>query len=308
MLPFYSHFITSIGPWTLTRSREWFQQCLFPCPHALPIQAATTAGERDGPNASPALSTFYVVLTLHASHRQTVDAFSIPQFPWLAFSRPFVRASVHSIAPGTPQTSPPAPFFLSTPFDTAGSYGTLRPGVLRTNCGTVVFPPWLCVSWTLRTLPWPWDEQSSNDRVGGWGPWCPPSRPRTLFSFFILSMLFHFFGSWVHGLASSTAQRTLGPRLSISGTASIVALYPLIIARNVIACFMGSIVNAIISTPNYAKRRKRVSDVRPSTLLSRINVTGADTPNVPSVMSGFLFKNTSVIFNRRRGGKGHRGT
>ena len=128
------------------------------------------------------------------------------------------------------------------------------------------------------------------------------------FSFFILSMLFHFFGSWVHGLASSTAQRTLGPRLSISGTASIVALYPLIIARNVIACFMGSIVNAIISTPNYAKRRKRVSDVRPSTLLSRINVTGADTSNVPSVMSGFLFKSTSVIFNRRRGGKGHRGT
>ena len=96
MFPFYSHFITSIGPWTLTRSREWFQQCLFPCPHPLPIQAATTAGERDGPNASPALSTFYVVLTLHASHRQPVDAFSIPQFPWLAFSRPFVRASVQS--------------------------------------------------------------------------------------------------------------------------------------------------------------------------------------------------------------------
>ena len=76
-----------------------------------------------------------------------------------------------------------------------------------------------------------------------------------------------------------------------------VALEPLIIARNVIVCFMESIVNAIILRPNCAKRRKLVSDAWPSTLLSRVKVTGVDTLNVPSVMSGFLFLITSVIFN-----------
>ena len=76
-----------------------------------------------------------------------------------------------------------------------------------------------------------------------------------------------------------------------------VALEPLIIAPDVIACFMESILNAVILRPNCAKRGKLVPDAWPSTLLSRVKVTDVDTLNVPSVMIAFLFMTTSVIFN-----------
>lgn len=46
------------------------------------------------------------------------------------------------------------------------------------------------------------------------------------FLFYTVDVVPIFFGSWVHGLASSTAQRTLGPRLSISGTGYICSVWP----------------------------------------------------------------------------------
>ena len=98
----------------------------------------------------------------------------------------------------------------------------------------------------------------------------------------------------------------MAPTIPSKGTAAVlagvltvrimfVALDPLITVRNITATFMVLDVNDIILQANCAKRKKRVSGARPSKRLSRVNVTGVDTPNAPCVMIGSLSMTTSVL-------------
>lgn len=107
----------------------------------LPSPAATTAEERDGPDARLAIAIVYIALTRHALHREPFDAASTRQRPGLVFSQPVVLAAAYSGVTGTPHRSPLGSCVRSRPFATPGSCVSLPPVSLLTWRGSDAFPP-----------------------------------------------------------------------------------------------------------------------------------------------------------------------